>query len=103
MAARSCFSPTSLDQPVRESGRPLGETIAGDGSDFEFIEDWVTVGPLCRDLDDDERLLLKLRFVEDKTQQEIAEIVGVSQMQISRRLAKVLATLRSAVVPADAA
>ncbi len=55
MAARSCFSPTSLDQPVRESGRPLGETIAGDTSDYEFIDDWVTIEPLCRDLDDDER------------------------------------------------
>lgn len=100
MAARSCFSPTSLDQPVRESGRPLGETIARENSDFDFVEDWVTVGPLCRDLDDDERLLLRLRFVEDKTQQEIAELVGVSQMQISRRLAKVLATLRASAVAA---
>ncbi|MEJ7634798.1 sigma-70 family RNA polymerase sigma factor [Aeromicrobium sp.] len=103
MAARSCFSPTSLDQPVRDSGRPLGETIAVDGSDYEFIDDWVTVGPLCRDLDDDERELLRLRFVEDKTQQEIAEIVGVSQMQISRRLSKLLARLRSSAAMADAA
>lgn len=103
MAARSCFSPTSLDQPVRESGRPLGETIAVDSLEFEFIDDWVTVGPLCRDLDEDERLLLRLRFVEDKTQQEIAEIVGVSQMQISRRLAKLLARLRESAAPAEAA
>jgi RNA polymerase sigma-B factor len=94
MAARSCFSPTSLDQPVRESGRPLGESIATEGSEYDFIDDWVTVGPLCRDLADDERELLRLRFVEDKTQQEIAEIVGVSQMQISRRLAKLLTRLR---------
>ncbi|WP_162891358.1 sigma-70 family RNA polymerase sigma factor [Aeromicrobium sp. A1-2] len=103
MAARSCFSPTSLDQPVREDGRPLGETIAAEGSAYEFIDDWVTVGPLCRDLDDDERELLRLRFVEDKTQQEIAELVGVSQMQISRRLAKLLARLRASAGLADAA
>ena len=103
MAARSCFSPTSLDQPIRESGRPLGETISFESSEFEFIEDWVTVGPLCRELDDDERTLLRLRFVEDKTQQEIAEIVGVSQMQISRRLAKLLARLRESAMSEAAA
>lgn len=103
MAARSCFSPASLDQPVRESGRPLGESIPSEGSDYDFIDDWVTVGPLCRDLADDERELLRLRFVEDKTQQEIAEIVGVSQMQISRRLAKLLGRLRESAVMADAA
>ncbi|MGA8988614.1 sigma-70 family RNA polymerase sigma factor [Aeromicrobium sp.] len=97
MAARSCFSPTSLDQPVRDDARPLGETIAAEGSDYDFIDDWVTVGPLCRDLSDDERELLRLRFVEDKTQQEIAELVGVSQMQISRRLAKLLERLRASV------
>jgi RNA polymerase sigma-B factor len=63
----------------------------------------VTIEPLCRELDDDERQLLRLRFVEDKTQQEIAEIVGVSQMQISRRLAKLLGRLREAATAVDAA
>ena len=53
------------------------------------------VAPLCQQLDDAERELLRLRFVEDKTQQEIAAIVGVSQMQVSRRLSKLLETLRS--------
>ena len=62
---------------------------------YDFVEEWVTVGPLCRQLDDSERELLRLRFVEDKTQQEIAAIVGVSQMQVSRRLSKLLETLRS--------
>ncbi len=95
MAARSCFSPSSLDQPSRIGGRPLGETLMSDEDAYDFVEEWVTVGPLCRQLDDSERELLRLRFVEDKTQQEIAAIVGVSQMQVSRRLSKLLETLRS--------
>ena len=95
MAARSCFSPSSLDQPTRIGGRPLGETLMSDENAYDFVEEWVTVGPLCRQLDDSERELLRLRFVEDKTQQEIAAIVGVSQMQVSRRLSKLLDTLRS--------
>ena len=103
MAARGCFSPSSLDQPVRDGGQPVGETIAFDESAFGFIDDWVTVGPLCGGLTDDERLLLRLRFVEDKTQQEIAKIVGVSQMQVSRRLGKLLEQLRARASLVDAA
>ncbi|MCW2750092.1 MAG: hypothetical protein JWR83_1202 [Aeromicrobium sp.] len=93
-SAHSCFSPASLDQPIHADGRPLGELLSVDETAFDFIEHWVTVGPLCEQLDDDERELLRLRFVEDKTQQEIAALIGVSQMQVSRRLAALLQTLR---------
>lgn len=103
MAARGCFSPTSLDQPMRDGGQPLGETIKWEESAYSFIDDWVTVGPLCQALTDDERELLRLRFVEDRTQQEIADIVGVSQMQVSRRLTKLLEQLRSRAAVTDAA
>ena len=103
MAARGCFTPTSLDQPVRDGGQPLGETLSWTESSYEFIDDWVTVGPLCQELTSDERELLRLRFVEDRTQQEIASIVGVSQMQVSRRLSKLLDQLRSRAELSDAA
>jgi RNA polymerase sigma-B factor len=102
LAARSCFSPTSLDQPMHVGGRPLGENLSMDETAFDFVEDWVTVGPLCQQLSDDERELLRLRFVEDKTQQEIADLIGVSQMQVSRRLSALLQTLRAAASPAAA-
>jgi RNA polymerase sigma-B factor len=94
-AARSCFSPSSLDQPTRIGGRTLGETLTVDEDAYDFIEEWLTVAPLCQQLDAAERELLRLRFVEEKTQQQIAAIIGISQMQVSRRLAKVLETLRS--------
>ncbi|MCW2840810.1 MAG: hypothetical protein JWR55_2293 [Aeromicrobium sp.] len=103
MAARGCFSPTSLDQPVRDGSQPLGETLSWDEAAYAFIDDWVTVGPLCEELADDERELLRLRFVEDRTQQEIADLVGVSQMQVSRRLAKLLEKLREKAVVTEAA
>lgn len=102
-AARSCFSPSSLDQPTRLGGRPLGESLTMEESAYDFIEEWVSVAPLCRQLDDAERELLRLRFVEDKTQQEIAAIIGVSQMQVSRRLSKLLETLRSEAQQSSAA
>lgn len=103
MSARGCFTPTSLDQPVGASQQPLGETLRIHETAYEFIDDWVTVGPLCQALPEDERELIRLRFVEDKTQQEIADLIGISQMQVSRRLAKVLDGLRSKAGLADAA
>ncbi len=42
-----------------------------------------------------ERLILKMRYVEDLTQTEIAERVGISQMQVSRLLRRSLDQLRS--------
>lgn len=102
-AARSCFSPSSLDQPTRIGGRPLGEGLSVEESAYDFIEEWVSVAPLCQGLTDAERELLYLRFVEDKSQQEIAAIIGVSQMQVSRRLSKLLDSLRSEVLESSAA
>ena len=94
LSARGCFSPASLDQPSHADGQSLGDNLTVEEEAYDFIEHWVTVGPLCEQLDDDERELLRLRFVEDKTQQEIATLIGVSQMQVSRRLAALLQTLR---------
>ena len=48
------------------------------------------------ELDDRDREILRLRFEEDLTQHEIASIVGVSQMQVSRLLRRSLNTLRMA-------
>jgi len=88
---------------MRAGGRPRGESISIEESAYNFIEEWVTIAPLCHQLNESERELLRLRFVEEKTQQEIAVIVGVSQMQVSRRLAKVLETLRSVATHPTAA
>jgi RNA polymerase sigma-B factor len=45
-------------------------------------------------LDERERFVLHLRFAEDRTQTEIAERIGVSQMQVSRILRAMLGKLR---------
>ena len=53
--------------------------------------------PLLADLPERDRLVLKLRFFDDKTQSQIAEEIGVSQMHVSRLLSRALATLRDQV------
>ena len=52
-------------------------------------------------LDPADRELLRLRFYEDQPQAEIAAALGVSQMQISRRLRRIFATLRSVIGEID--
>ncbi len=52
------------------------------------------LGPILAGLPERERRILLLRFVDGKTQTEIAEVVGISQMQVSRLVARSLAQLR---------
>ncbi len=54
------------------------------------------------DLSERERMIVELRFFEDKTQTEIAEEVGISQMHVSRLLARTLIQLRERLETLDA-
>ena len=59
-----------------------------------MIDDQTTIFAAAQQLPERERQILYLRFGEDLTQTEIAERVGVSQMQVSRLLRKSLQRLR---------
>jgi len=50
--------------------------------------------PVVRQLPERDRRILHLRFVEQRTQQEIADTIGVTQMQVSRLLTRILGSLR---------
>jgi RNA polymerase sigma-B factor len=87
---------TSLEVP-REDGEDddgtLADTLGVEDAGFELVEDSVSVAAAMRLLSDRERHILMLRFLEDRTQSEIAEVIGVSQMQISRLLRRAIARL----------
>lgn len=68
----------------------LGDLDAG----METIENRETLRPLLDALPERERTVLVLRFFESMTQTQIAERIGISQMHVSRLLAKSLARLR---------
>ena len=89
----------SLDAPLAREERDdggladqLGRTDAG----LERVEDALWIEQLAGELSPREREVLRLRFVEDLVQREIAERVGVSQMHVSRILRDALAQLASA-------
>ena len=103
LGVSSHFTARSLDAPSGASGRPLVETVAADGGGDAYVavDDLLTVAPGCAGLSDDDKELLRLRFFEEMTQIEIARIVGVSQMQVSRRLSGILQKIRdAAAIPA---
>jgi RNA polymerase sigma-B factor len=78
-----------------DGGDPADNPIVGvDDEGLELVEARAVLGPMLAGLPERERRILLLRFVDGKTQTEIAEVVGISQMQVSRLVARSLAQLR---------
>ena len=98
LTAFACKRATSLDQPVGTDGdSSLGALMPGDDREGAAAEARLLLAPALRDLPERDREILYLRFFEDLTQQEIGERLGVTQMQVSRLLSRILATLRQHV------
>jgi RNA polymerase sigma-B factor len=96
LSSDGCFTPTSLDSPVGAEGSSnLGDLLSADeSSDQRAAEARVMLAPAVRKLGEREQRVLFLRFFKQRTQTEIAEEIGVTQMQVSRILTRVLHQLR---------
>ena len=77
-------------------GETYAESIGVDDERFELVEYSATIAPTLQALPPRDRIVLHLRFVEDLTQAEIAERVGVSQMHVSRLIRQSISRLRAA-------
>ncbi|WP_224273430.1 sigma-70 family RNA polymerase sigma factor [Nocardioides lacusdianchii] len=95
LGADGCFTPTSLDVPVGEGGSPLGELMGGEDRDIVQAEARIVLAPVVRLLSARDREIVHLRFYEERTQQEIADSVGLTQAQVSRVLTRILRNLRA--------
>lgn len=87
----------SLDAPAGGSddeGGTLSSQLGDEDPAMEDIEHRVALSPLLATLPPRERTILHLRFFEGMTQSEIAGRLGISQMHVSRLLARSLAQLR---------
>ncbi|HEX4467106.1 MAG TPA: SigB/SigF/SigG family RNA polymerase sigma factor [Solirubrobacteraceae bacterium] len=114
LQAIHAYETVSLDAPRPGAGDDEAvayvDSLGGDDERYELVELDVTVASVMAQVPERERQILKMRFVEDLTQTEIAERVGISQMQVSRLLRRSLEQLRSlaetpdpATSPADSA
>jgi RNA polymerase sigma-B factor len=102
LQAGSAYRTASLDEPSGRDddgdGRTLGDTLGVDDDGLELAEAVADLRGLFRVLDARERRVIAMRFDEDLTQSEIAQHIGVSQMQVSRILRKALARMHDAAV-----
>ena len=96
MDAAKAYATSPLDAPGDDERGSLMDTLGIEDPSFELLSSWVSVGPALEALAPRERQILYLRFVHDKTQSEIAEEMGISQMHVSRLLTKTLESLRDA-------
>ena len=95
LVAFGCFQPTSLDQPVDQRlGDHPRRPDPGHRDETAALEARVRLAPVVRRLPERDRRILHLRFFEDRTQEEIGMDLGVTQMQVSRLLARILRQLR---------
>ncbi|MFC7491397.1 MULTISPECIES: sigma-70 family RNA polymerase sigma factor [unclassified Knoellia] len=79
-------------------GTSLADHLACERDDFATLETSAALGSLIAQLDERDRRILTLRFVDEMTQADIGERLGVSQMQISRLLSAILQRLREGLV-----
>jgi RNA polymerase sigma-B factor len=88
------YSALPIDVPSVTTGMSIADSLVDPDAAMDHVEIRHALRPVLAGLPDRERQTLLLRFVENKTQSEIAEVLGVSQVHVSRLLAKTLAQLR---------
>jgi RNA polymerase sigma-B factor len=94
----TCASPDSLnDSPPGDSGFSWIDRLPSEELGFRNAEAVAVLGPACRRLKGRDRRILELRFYEQKTQQQIADELGVTQVQVSRLLQRILTDLRRSI------
>ncbi|GGF41406.1 alternative sigma factor SigF [Marmoricola endophyticus] len=97
MVGDGAFEPTSLDRPVGEGEATLGDLLGDDHDEHDPAEARIILAPLIDKLAERDKLIIELRFFHGRTQQEIADEIGVTQMQVSRLLSRIFRELREQI------
>jgi RNA polymerase sigma-B factor len=101
-ASAAAYSASSLNAPVGDpDGIELGDLFGVADPALCMVDDGATVHRLIRRLPARERRMLVLRFYGNRSQAEIAEQLGISQMHVSRLLSRALSWLREAMLNDD--
>ena len=95
--ATEAYTTASLDRPVKTeaSGATLTDFLGDDDPRFEAVVNREVLKPLLARLGERDKRILLMRFFRGMTQSEIGEQLGVSQMQVSRLLTRILEELRA--------
>jgi RNA polymerase sigma-B factor len=97
LEAAVAYEPVSLESSPggEEDDDSWAQSVGDHDPGYELVENSVVLAPALRALPPRERLIVHMRFVEDMTQSEIAERIGISQMHVSRLIRKALEMMRS--------
>jgi RNA polymerase sigma-B factor len=93
-AAGSSMHPDSLDSPDPWGGPTMGEGLVSPDQPIEHLEELVCLNEAIQELDPDDREMLYRRYFREETQVELGKRFGISQMQVSRRLSRILVWLQ---------
>jgi RNA polymerase sigma-B factor len=96
LLSSTAHRPVSLDPPGTDDERPPAATVSVIEPGFARAEDRFDIDSLLGRLPDTERTVVILRFREDLLQREIAQLMGLSQMQVSRVLTRAIGSLQAA-------
>ncbi len=92
--AAAAYSAVPLDTPFDDGEEGREGSLGAEDPGYRQAEQRVLLGSLMAELAPREREILRLRFVEDLTQCEIADRLGLSQMHVSRLIRRSLAALQ---------
>ncbi|MEU5217045.1 RNA polymerase sigma factor SigF [Streptomyces sp. NPDC020807] len=100
--ASNGYNSSSLDAALsgedEDGDASLADFIGTEDPAMELVEDFHSLAPLIADLDERDRRIIHLRFVEELTQAQIGERLGCSQMHVSRLLARTVKRLREGLL-----
>ncbi|MGW7613583.1 RNA polymerase sigma factor SigF [Streptomyces sp. NPDC054766] len=99
--ASNGYVSSSLDAAIStgdEGETALADYIGSDDAALELVEDFHALAPMISSLDERERQIIHMRFVDECTQAQIGEHLGISQMHVSRLLKRTLAKLREGLL-----
>lgn len=99
-AARA-YSAVSLAAPVsgdHSSDTTVADLLGEDDTAMQRVDDRAALRPLIASLPEREQRIIAMRFFDNLTQSQIAEKIGISQMHVSRLLAKSLSQLREGML-----
>jgi RNA polymerase sigma-B factor len=93
-------SAPSLDQPAGEDGDAVLGDFVTDRTPTEEAENLIVLPELVARLPEREQQIIRMRYVEELTQDEIAASIGISQMHVSRLLRRAIDRMRAQLVEA---
>jgi RNA polymerase sigma-B factor len=94
---RNAYVSSSIEKPIEGTDTTLRDQLEEDDPYLLLADDRVVVEEAMKQLPERQQRILQLRFNEDMTQSEIADEIGISQMHVSRLLARALETLKETI------